>query len=162
MPVFSAIRTIISIHTLARGVTVSNAVIFANRDYFNPHSRKGSNELHLRQYLSIQRISIHTPARGVTRPVRETGCNCSISIHTPARGVTFWFLWLYIEFWNFNPHSRKGSDIVFPPSFDHLIYFNPHSRKGSDRNQFLHFRKLYPISIHTPARGVTGTKLVIP
>ena len=33
-------------------------------------------------------ISIHTPARGVTRPEHKKHVFLGISIHTPARGVT--------------------------------------------------------------------------
>ena len=77
----------------------------------------------------------------------------------------------------FNPHSRKGSDLFLTDWLTVTIYFNPHSRKGSDMWIFLliisqsyfnpHSRKgsdlcppkghtLFMISIHTPARGVTG------
>ena len=34
-------------------------------------------------------ISIHTPAKGVTRAVEKSRCKEIISIHTPAKGVTF-------------------------------------------------------------------------
>mgnify|MGYP000286339487 CR=1 FL=1 len=39
-------------------------------------------------HLRYQNISIHTPARGVTRPLSIMERSDTISIHTPARGVT--------------------------------------------------------------------------
>ena len=55
---------------------------------FNPHSRKGS-DLFLQYLLGIAKISIHTPATGVTIAlVKECSCGQEISIHTPAKGVT--------------------------------------------------------------------------
>ncbi len=55
-------------------------------------------------------ISIHTPARGVTYiPVDRLG-DQKISIHTPARGVTKEKAEAAAESENFNPHSREGSD----------------------------------------------------
>jgi hypothetical protein len=56
----------------------------------------------------------------------------NISIHTPARGVTpvhigFMAVWEY-----FNPHSRKGSDKDAVSYTNVIPDFNPHSRKGSD------------------------------
>ena len=99
--------------------------------YFNPHSRKGSD---LCQFFSLY----HT----------------RISIHTPARGVTTFFYKSFPTNTDFNPHSRKGSDdyAILQPTL--RINFNPHSRKGSDgKRQPLD--ECIRISIHTPARGVT-------
>ena len=57
--------------------------------YFNPHSRKGSDRC-IAILSCILLISIHTPARGVTvLQVAEAAHGLLISIHTPARGVTF-------------------------------------------------------------------------
>ena len=82
--------------------------------------------------LEASLISIHTPARGVTKG-RECGNQWSA---------------------DFNPHSRTGSDMGTAALRRGLRHFNPHSRTGSDA--FL--RYVVPvqfISIHTPARGVT-------
>ena len=59
----------------------------------------------------------------------------NISIHTPARGVTFNMT--EAEFLNsdFNPHSRKGSDVKVKVLGKKNQNFNPHSRKGSDSDQ---------------------------
>ena len=56
--------------------------------YFNPHSRKGSDKSLSDYKQLLTQISIHTPARGVTVPVKTVQNGFSISIHTPARGVT--------------------------------------------------------------------------
>ena len=80
---------------------------------------------------------------------------CPISIHTPARGVTAPVSESVAELYDFNPHSREGSDCSHDKIA--LIYhnFNPHSREGSDGNSSTTAMPLY-ISIHTPARGVTS------
>ena len=121
-------------------------------------------------------ISIHTPARGVTFRLLATANDTHISIHTPARGVTMMGSKQSHTQTNFNPHSRKGSDVRWRHEVPATVYFNPHSRKGSDRNGVgcsvysvyfnPHSRKgsdsgdylllqFFCISIHTPARGVT-------
>ena len=99
--------------------------------HFNPHSREGSDAI-------IPIIRSHM----------------DISIHTPAKGVTF-IVAILSPYVDFNPHSREGSDSVLALLVCVCFDFNPHSREGSD---FL--RQLLPlfqaISIHTPAKGVTG------
>ncbi len=56
--------------------------------YFNPHSRKGSDET-VECINEATGISIHTPARGVTKWLYLWFLQSVISIHTPARGVTY-------------------------------------------------------------------------
>ena len=77
-----------------------------------------------------------------------------ISIHTPAKGVTEAVFLGQRIFGNFNPHSREGSDQCQTPLRPACFYFNPHSREGSDS-----LAEIQPlserISIHTPAKGVT-------
>ena len=68
-------------------MTHQQADIYLLLCYFNPHSRKGSdevNEVYNKEYI----ISIHTPARGVTTCSNYAFDEEYISIHTPARGVT--------------------------------------------------------------------------
>ena len=60
------------------------------------------------------------------------------------------------EISNFNPHSRKGSDLPHLSEFAQPCYFNPHSRKGSDASPPVAPGTFDDISIHTPARGVTS------
>ena len=112
-------HTAISIHTPARGVTLwscpsrygdsifqstlpqgewqtGSINLYLTLD-FNPHSRKGSDEDTTQQILAKLQISIHTPARGVTKRIRRHLTWNNISIHTPARGVTAIFTNNYIS-----------------------------------------------------------------
>ncbi len=120
---------------------------------FNPHSRKGSDDIAAPIYL-FQPISTHTPARGVTAVLKRSAACALISTHTPARGVTSATNTRKKPSSDFNPHSRKGSDridrelVLFALISTHTpargvtlssllpltsaAYFNPHSRKGSD------------------------------
>ena len=78
--------------------------------YFNPHSREGSDPINPRPHVVFTefqstlprrewrgencwysvsgKISIHTPAKGVTTEMKKTVDIALISIHTPAKGVT--------------------------------------------------------------------------
>ena len=85
------------------------------------------------------RISIHTPAQGVTNTTESQGLEIMISIHTPAQGVTLGGIMEMTNYKDFNPHSRTGSD-------DYMQQNNI---------------TLDPISIHTPAQGVTFLCMVI-
>ncbi len=131
------------------------------QNYFNPHSRTGSDGRSCYVFIGNRLISIHTPARGVTyylsdfdhwikisihtpaRGVTLSALNTSclihdISIHTPARGVTS-PLWS-TQKWqhHFNPHSRTGSDnLLNVLSVKENWYFNPHSRTGSDKKELV-------------------------
>ena len=55
-------------------------------------------------------VSIHTPARGVTPLISLPGAFEIVSIHTPARGVTRKPTARHRGVGCFNPHSRAGSD----------------------------------------------------
>ena len=107
-------------------------------------------------------ISIHTPARGVTYGACICCCRITISIHTPARGVTYQPCYRGGVYSDFNPHSREGSDRreVCRWGLD-THHFNPHSREGSDVDRFVGGDWILTISIHTPARGVTGANLEV-
>ena len=56
-----------------------------------------------------------------------------ISIHTSAREVTKYGKKAIYHLDDFNPHFRKGSDSLYPATFNTASDFNPHFRKGSDR-----------------------------
>ena len=121
----------ISIHTSAREVTGGKVFIKRPLRNFNPHFRKGSDEMSvLITYLSY--ISIHTSAREVTD-----------TAFIPINLLP-----------NFNPHFRKGSDKITVWINTAHFYFNPHFRKGSDLDFFQDSFCLW-ISIHTSAREVT-------
>ena len=78
-----------------------------------------------------------------------------ISIHTPAKGVTTEGKTYVDPKFNFNPHSRKGSDACPDDTFVDTLNISIHTpAKGvtvKDRVCFGHT----VISIHTPAKGVT-------
>ena len=79
----------ISIHTPAKGVTRIFFCSCLPPNYFNPHSREGSDDFSL-CFLLLHDISIHTPAKGVTTiQSRHHQLSC-----------------------HFNPHSREGSDLM--------------------------------------------------
>ena len=63
-----------------------------------------------------------------------------------------------LDVYNFNPHSRKGSDATVKNQIMYIDYFNPHSRKGSDNDIVNKVNAVIKISTHTPARGVTQKK----
>ena len=120
----------ISIHTPARGVTrlLVKMVCLGlfqstlpqgewplrlwknnTTNYFNPHSRKGSDIIDcFKTYFCF--ISIHTPARGVTFfYFRYLICREKFQSTLPQGEWLVWSFWIWMQ-WNFNPHSRKGSD----------------------------------------------------
>ena len=50
------------------------------------------------------------------------------------------FLDSQVKLFNFNPHSRKGSDTCPLEREDYAEhYFNPHSRKGSDQTHLIRY-----------------------
>ena len=82
----------------------------AERQDFNPRSRKGSDAGISYPRIYGHAISIHAPARGATLPIKVASFGIEISIHAPARGATIWSFWLTWAGKDFNPRSRKGSD----------------------------------------------------
>ncbi len=78
-----------------------------------------------------------------------------ISIHTPAKGVTSNSSYSFVPNSDFNPHSREGSDASSSESITAIPDFNPHSREGSDDISAAARLQPFNISIHTPAKGVT-------
>ena len=124
----------ISIHAPARGATPYYLHKWISFYHFNPRSREGSDRTMLLQllvrsgfqstlprgerrscctfYLNYNQISIHAPARGATYCSDLTELFTSISIHAPARGATLIFRHPYLQYLNFNPRSREGSDAI--------------------------------------------------
>ena len=78
----------ISIHTPARGVTAYGAIYAGAPDYFNPHSRTGS-DLPIRSHDDMGFDFNPHSRTGSDLPPKLLGAN---GIH-------------------FNPHSRTGSDV---------------------------------------------------
>ena len=146
-------------------------------EYFNPHSREGSDNSLFRYYIGIWSISIHTPAKGVTFPLPTKATSSEdFNPHSREGSDTMKILLDKIMLKDFNPHSREGSDRIATRSPHNnlisihtpakgvtwntsaidftLVHFNPHSREGSDRLTKIQ-RIPHRISIHTPAKGVT-------
>ena len=68
-------------------------------------------------------ISIHTPTKGVTKDAPAFDAVWNISIHTPAKGVTPPYFKDLIFSMYFNPHSRKGSDVIDDSTGDIISQF---------------------------------------
>ena len=105
---------------------------------------------------SVIVISIHTPARGVTQSDSTHVGYVVISIHTPARGVTLIMLVNPSDYYNFNPHSREGSDAAGKQLF-HKYLISIHTPARGVTSDGSSYEYYWGISIHTPARGVTGS-----
>ena len=80
----------------------------------------------------------------------------SISIHAPARGATSTTLRNTLEYINFNPRSREGSDSSSPfPAKQFPISIHAPARGATYWWDGVELQIL--ISIHAPARGATRT-----
>ena len=100
--------------------------------YFNPHSQEGSDMFRISPLLS-NRISIHTPKKGVTFPFCTFQLLSFISIHTPKKGVTIKSI------------TKSNWSLRFQSTLP---------RREWQRCMSSH-QILCPISIHTPKKGVT-------
>ncbi len=91
------------------GGDVQLPIHLRDKPHFDPHPREGG-DVHIRQCREAGRISIHTPARGVT------------IAYDPSRRQPS----------NFDPHPREGGD--FPPLMTGRRgkNFDPHPREGGD------------------------------
>ena len=130
----------------------------ANHENFNPHSRKGSDCIllscsevliyfnpHSRKGSDIYQLPISSEHRRFqsTLPQGEWPQDTG---RTPG--------WNY-----FNPHSRKGSDVE--PAHADLVNnkFQSTLPQGEWHCHKIHKHVTVYISIHTPARGVTGVRI---
>ena len=98
---------------------------------FNPRARAGRDrplgpEAHRRQ------VSIHAPARGATKQMRQVPKQADVSIHAPARGATL----------ADDAKKQDKSVSIHAPA-------RGATRQGEQRQIDL------PVSIHAPARGAT-------
>ena len=76
---------------------------------FNPHSREGSDVLRCTFLIRCHYFNPHSREGSDITGV-NTALTRKISIHTPAKGVTLRNNLCSQKFSNFNPHSREGSD----------------------------------------------------
>ena len=145
--------------------------------YFNPRSHKGSDPGRIKHTMSFAKFQSTLPQgerrltliperkvngfqstlpQGERPEKRSTNCGCKrISIHAPTRGATSSGLIHHSLFFDFNPRSHKGSDVMvygrtteknkfqstLPQgerrigsikSYEQGRNFNPRSHKGSD------------------------------
>ena len=128
----------------------------------------------------IVSISIHAPARGATlRDLKPYG-PIMISIHAPARGATDGTIVDSQEVTfqstlpqgerpgttcsaksaiDFNPRSRKGSDLAADGQLTADVVFQSTLPQGERRDVFGRRWEEFIISIHAPARGATCQSL---
>ena len=152
--VTSSRRSNFNPHT-REGCDVIRPLPSASNAHFNPHTREGCDTSKGQRRL-MERISIHTPARGVTcQYIHQRGIPCHISIHTPARGVTS-LLSCYVLLNPISIHTpARGVTTTDRGELYGGEDFNPHTREGCDMLLPDQPRHRERISIHTPARGVT-------
>ena len=60
-----------------------------------------------------------------------------------------------VDFPNFNPRSREGSDVTVRTPNRTSLHFNPRSREGSDLRSGFIGAPVHRISIHAPVKGAT-------
>ena len=99
----------ISIHTPARGVTITDPEGTLPLSISIHTPARGVTGCAVIIQLKYS-ISIHTPARGVTCKIYSLSGRFYISIHTPARGVTLVGVGIGDFSEKFNKNSRKGSE----------------------------------------------------
>ena len=123
---------LISIHTSAREVTAADSFIPSKALDFNPHFRKGSDDIEHTPKIILFYFNPHF-RKGSDNKITGKAINfidfnphfrkgsdldglqygyyvIDISIHTSAREVTFYAQNWYRDKTDFNPHFRKGSD----------------------------------------------------
>ena len=168
---------IISIHTPAKGVTWGRYWGIPEASDFNPHSRKGSDGRLIRGYGPWSLFQSTLPQGEWPYEAADIKWHRVISIHTPAKGVTMLPKRQPSHLNNFNPHSRKGSDVKCGYSTGQFVLF----QSTLPQREWLiiltmclwmfSFQSTLPqrewqitievissatqISIHTPAKGVT-------
>ena len=77
-----------------------------------------------------------------------------ISIHTPAKGVTKSYFRINCSKRHFNPHSREGSDLIVRQS-QIISEISIHTPAKGVTSFKVFINDKVQISIHTPAKGVT-------
>ena len=98
-------------------------------------------------------VSIHTPAKGVTRRVLLIYLHFNVSIHTPAKGVTQYPEVLECQL-SVSIHTPAKGVTAMVSTCTLVARFNPHTREGCDWRFSEDWLEPY-VSIHTPAKGVT-------
>ena len=121
---------------------------------FNPRSREGSDVRLASQYLGLNSISIHAPARGAT-----TFSTLLLSQHefqsTLPRGERPDNIYILSNTRKFQSTLPRGERQKIYNSRLFVSNFNPRSREGSDDGEDGSKASKFDISIHAPARGAT-------
>ena len=143
----------ISIHTPAKGVTLSAALAGADPIFQSTLPQREWPMMNLIAWLMVGFQST-LPQREWRVEFDSIRHNAEFQSTLPQRE------WRSVDYHRiplsyFNPHSRKGSDPFHMDCFRRIPNFNPHSRKGSDTTYPATIRRNSSISIHTPAKGVT-------
>ena len=102
-----------------------------------------------------EEVSIHTPTKGVTLERKYIAYLNKVSIHTPTKGVTL-SLFVSIFLLNcFNPHTHEGCDRISPMvRYDTWGFQSTHPRRvWLSMASFVALTSI--VSIHTPTKGVT-------
>ena len=108
------------------GVTIS-------RDQFQSTLPQGERQYWRHSPGSGTGISIHAPARGATvSRDPQTPAHSDFNPRSRKGSDLFFVINCHRKINNFNPRSRKGSDLVNSISILSTSNFNPRSRKGSD------------------------------
>ena len=145
----------ISIHAPAKGATLMDSETLFSLKHFNPRSRKGS-DVRLRFCVHCSKSFQSTlPQRerrysdGVSEDI------VSISIHAPAKGATSLSSGCKSSQTDFNPRSRKGSDVFGFSSTSTSLQISIHAPAKGATLKWKDQRDILMISIHAPAKGAT-------
>ena len=141
--------------TLPQGKWPRCAVKKSCNRHFNPHFRKGSDLTVLSAMLRMQRISIHTSAREVTASAAHLD-GVTVFQSTLPQGKWPVVISLIYLFVNFNPHFRKGSDLLTEPIKTIDTSFQSTLPQGKWQYCKRRRQEVEMISIHTSAREVTS------
>ncbi len=124
----------ISIHAPAKGATVDiHFPYYTYVQYFNPRSREGSDQLSVKAGQVAYEFQSTLPRRerrGTATYDADGLARFQSTLPRRERPPIQFFT--YLEYCNFNPRSREGSDALTAKLVGGAKDFNPRSREGSD------------------------------
>ena len=118
--------------TLSQGERHKQVDDLAPYNVISIHALARRATFHLYSLGEFDDISIHALARRATETNHYKYASMRISIHALARRATWHCYWPLQYPHNFNPRSRKESDLALACKLLALANFNPRSRKESD------------------------------
>ena len=120
---------------------------------FNPHTHEGCDDLIASSGID-NKVSIHTPTKGVTCCWSDCSDDLSVSIHTPTKGVTFRPFTFAYSLWVSIHTPTKGVTMLQNISFKLSEFQSTHPRRvwPAVLHQWV---ERTAVSIHTPTKGVT-------